>query len=213
MKTCKQQNLKKTPSPWIEKDSFSIFRHEFQLAEDNLEHPDFLPNKLFVWLRKQNGEKLLFRALDRLAPLFPVLAYHGYPALWISPPPSGAGNVILIVMGRDIKGKLRLVGGNYFNEPRRQDLEVVNPADFFDKYDLGNDWDKHALIYNTAAKSLSNISGDVRFYYLHACSDFHTMPIYLVVLTGKENLIALGPAVVEGCRPADFSYEFLGEIQ
>jgi hypothetical protein len=40
------------------------------------------------------------------------------------------------------------------------------------------------------------------------------MPIYITVLddlTGKS-LVAYGPALVDGLRPADFSYEYLGEV-
>jgi len=39
------------------------------------------------------------------------------------------------------------------------------------------------------------------------------MPIYIVTLDGESPLFGCGPAVVEGFRQADFSYEFFGEIK
>jgi hypothetical protein len=39
------------------------------------------------------------------------------------------------------------------------------------------------------------------------------MPIYIVILDGESLLFGCGPAVVEGLRQADFTYEFSGEIK
>jgi hypothetical protein len=45
------------------------------------------------------------------------------------------------------------------------------------------------------------------------CEHFHTMAIYITALTDKGSLFHAGKAVVEGVRPADLSYEFIGEIK
>jgi hypothetical protein len=38
------------------------------------------------------------------------------------------------------------------------------------------------------------------------------MPIYLLVLDNNNGHMAITPAVVKGCDPADFSYEKIGEV-
>jgi hypothetical protein len=40
------------------------------------------------------------------------------------------------------------------------------------------------------------------------------MPIYITVLddSAGEPLFAYGPALLDGLRPADFSYEYFGEV-
>jgi hypothetical protein len=39
------------------------------------------------------------------------------------------------------------------------------------------------------------------------------MAIYITVLTDPGSMFHAGKAVVEGVKPADFSYEFFGEIK
>ena len=38
------------------------------------------------------------------------------------------------------------------------------------------------------------------------------MPVYLLVLEQNHAYMAVGPAIVGGVDPADFSYEKLGEV-
>jgi len=145
--------------------------------------------------------------------MFPAFAYHGQIASWISPPPSGSGNVIFIVMGHDQLGKLRLVGGNCFNFPTNRSGQVLVSSDFFTQYDSADERGQQNLVRNAIENSIDSRGDDLLRSVLSECEHFHTMPICIVVLTKRGALFHAAKAVIEGVNPADFSYEYFGEIE
>jgi hypothetical protein len=149
--------------------------------------------------------------LAEFAPLFPVISYQGEISSWLSPPPSGSGNAIFILIGRDGSGRLRSVGGNYFNS----DVNATEcSSEFWVDYDKSeNDLSRLNLI--------SGMFGYYKKYYTYGnireverCSDFScSMPIYLLVLDNKIGHMAVAPSMVRGYGPADFSYEKIREVK
>jgi hypothetical protein len=201
-----------TKSPWLDKSKFNLFAYEFQLAQEESPSANYKPIEPYRWINKQNGRELFFRGLARLAPMFPSKAYQGQISLWTSPPPSGLGNVIYIVIGHDSKGELRLVGGNYFIEPSTQSVNCAAPINFFSQYDNVNKCAKERLVRETVERSISPSDTKLLLDIRCQCEHFHTMGIYITVLTASGALFHAAKAVIEGDRPADFSYEYFGEI-
>jgi hypothetical protein len=207
-------------SPWIDAKLQNLFRREFSLIDDlkiesHLEEIDayFKPIEIYRWIDNHQGKSLFFKGLARFAPMFPVRAYNGQIASWISPPPSGFGNAIYIVVGHDKTGDLRLVGGNFFSEPRRQVGSSLTDEEFFNQYDSLDDRTKQHLVYETIAMSIQEQDEALVSQIRRECEHFHTMGIYLTVLDGGNTMFHAAKAVVEGEYPADFSYEYFGEVK
>lgn len=200
-------------SPWIDPKKSSLLKYEFQLARENLPYEEFKPLEIYSWIERHGGEHLFFKGLARFAPMFPLHAYHGQVALWTSPPPSGYGNAILIVMGHDKSGTLRLVGGNFFTEPKPLEGSQTTSGDFFTLYDSGNERRQQTLVREAVTASISPEEIGLLRCVSRECEHFHTMAIYLTVLTSEGSLFHAAPAVIEGNKPADFSYEHFGEIK
>lgn len=200
-------------SPWLSEAYDNPFKYEFSFVLDPIDADAYRPAKLFEWIFEQKGVGKLFRALATFAPLFPVHAYKGEPALFVSPPPSGGSNSINIVMGYDGKKALRLVGGNYFGEPSREVGNVIESKDFFSQYDSADDYEKRRLIQKVVSQSIKPDQESLVRDTNEECEIFCTMPIYLSVLTGEDSMFLPSPAVVWGTRAADFSYELLGEVK
>ncbi len=210
-------------NPWLDPDNRNLFKDEFALVKDLKIDPwleqagcQFEPIEVYRWIEHHQGESLFFKALARLAPMFPVYAYHGHVASWISPPPSGWGNAIYIVAGHDAGGSLRLVGGNYFTAITRRcgnsGLTISSSA-FFASYDAAKPTEQKRLICDVVSESVSRQDEPLIRNVIRECEHFHTMPIFLTALTNSGSLFHMAKAVIEGVRPADFSFEFLGEIK
>jgi hypothetical protein len=220
MNRLKSTANKQALSPWLDQTKPNLFRDELRLIDDLEIDPwlheagsYFKPIELYCWIHQHKGEELFFKGLTRLAPMFPVVAYHGQVAVWISPPPSGLGNAIYLVMGHDRNGQLRLVGGNHFTEPARQSGSPVSSEAFFALYDQASQHDQSQLIEDTVQASIQPHDKGLLLDIRRECEHFHTMAIYITVLTDSGSLFHAGKAVIEGVRPADFSYEYLGEIK
>lgn len=200
-------------SPWLDPNKSNLFKYEFQLARENLPYEEFKPLEIYSWIERNGGEDLFFRGLARYAPMFPLLAYHGQVALWISPPPSGHGNAIFVVMGHDKTGTLRLVGGNFFTEPKPFKGSLATSADFFAQYDSGNERTQETLVRETLRASIRPEDASLLRRVSQECEHFHTMGVYVTVLTSKGSQFHAAQAVIEGNKPVDFSYEHFGEIK
>jgi hypothetical protein len=207
------------PSPWLDDTKSNGFRDQFRLIEDlkidtwlSDMGSYFTPVEIYQWIYQKNGKNLFFKGLARLAPMFPVLSYHGQVTAWTSPPPSGHGNAIYLVMGHDKAGKLRLVGGNYFTEPKQQSGPTLLSAPFFTQYDQADQRGQLQLVNVTVEKSIQHADGNLLLNISRECEHFHTMAVYVTALTDTGSLFHAGKAVIEGVKPADFSYEFFGEI-
>jgi len=200
-------------SPWLDQTKPNLFRDEFQLARENLPGEYFRPLEPYRWIFQTNGENLFFKGLARLAPMFPVVAYHGQVAVWTSPPPSGLGNAIYLVMGHDKDKQLRLVGGNYFTEPKPQSGSTTSGPEFFAQYDQADLRGQRQLVKDTVETSIKAEYAGLLLNIRRECEHFHTMAIYITVLTDPGSMFHAGKAVIEGVKPADFSYEIFGEIK
>ena len=207
-------------SPWLDHSKPNLFRDEFQLIDDLkidswLEEASsyYKPIELYRWIDQNKGKAKFFEGLARYAPMFALQAYHGQVAVWTSPPPSGFGNAIYMVMGHDKSGQLRLVGGNYFTEPKHKSGTEVSGASFFKQYDQADQYSQLQLVKKTVEASIQNEDASLLLNIRRECEHFHTMAIYITVLTDPGSMFHAGKAVIEGVKPADFSYEFFGEIK
>ena len=200
-------------SPWLDHTKPNLFRDEFQLSRENLPGEYFSPIEPYRWIFQNNGENLFFNGLARLAPMFALHAYDGQVAVWTSPPPSGRGNAIYLIMGYDKKQQLRLVGGNHFTEPKQQSGPTLSGAEFFSQYDQANQRGQRQLVKETVEASIQPEDASLLLDIRRECEHFHTMAIYITVLTDQGSMFHAGKAVIEGVKPADFSYEFFGEIK
>ena len=115
--------------------------------------------------------------------------------------------------GHDTEGRLRLVGGNYFNEPRQRHDSSNAPLNFFEQFEKADIRGQQQLLKDALEKSIKPEDAEMLMSISHECEHFHTMPIYITVLTGNGSLFHAGKAVIEGVKPADFSDEFFGEIK
>jgi hypothetical protein len=124
------------------------------------------------------------------------------------------GNTVFIVMGRDSKGKLRLVGGNWYKEPKQRASTNLTSVEFFELLDGKSPDEQRQLVKDMIEFSIQEADEGYLNNLDSYCEHFNTMPIYLVLL-GSETSDALFqgfPAVVEGDRPSDISKEYFGEI-
>jgi len=199
-------------SPWLDPKKPNLFRDEIQFAQANDDHPLFKAHPLFTWITNHEGEQRLFEALARLAPMFPVIAYHGQVAIWTSPPPSGAGNTIFLVLGIDKTDRFRIVGGNYFTEPEPHPYAPHTSVGFFNEFDQATTHRQQQLIKEAIFGSITRHEMNLLRSISQQCEHFHTMGVYIVALTSEGGLFFAAPVMLEGDRPADFSYEFFGEI-
>jgi hypothetical protein len=197
-------------SPWLDHKFENLFLNELSFAEDPIPGMQNKPLDVFQWIHQNQSKDLLFKSLAEFAPLFPVRSYQNEISCWLSAPPSGSSNAVFIVMGRDSNNKIRSVGGNYFNS----DADGSKPQqNFWEQFD-------RCLSENDQARLISSTIG---FYKRHhdqfqineterISRICYTMPVYILVLEQNHAYMAVGPAIVGGVDPADFSYEKLAEV-
>ena len=220
MNTSPKHPSRASESPWLDPTKSNMFRDEFQLIEDIKIQPEiqngnpyFEPLEIFKWIYKNNCVDKLFKALATLAPMYPVVAYNGRVASWISPPPSGSCNVVWIVMGRDKTRKLRICGTNICFRPWVTSATELSAMEFFEQYDLATtDRAKEELLSKVFSIAYRQIGKENICCVTRRCDIYNTMPIFITVLTSKGSISQVTEAVIQGGYPADFSYEFTGEI-
>lgn len=207
-------------SPWFDDTKSNGFRDQFRLIEDlkidtwlRDMGSYFTPIEIHQWIHDHKGEGLFFEGLAHYAPMFPLVSYRGQVAVWTSPPPSGLGNAIYLVMGHDKDQRLRLVGGNYFTEPEQQSGSTLPAASFFEQYGQTDQRGQLQLVKDTVETSIQPEYASLLLNIRRECECFNTMAIYITVLTDSGSLFHAAPAVIDGEKPSDFSYEFFGEIK
>ena len=200
-------------SPWLDSTYNNLYRRELVLAQENIGLPGFKPTPLYAWIHENAASEAFFNGLAKLAPLFPVVGYNGVVSSWISPPPSGQGNVVVIVMGKDSNNIVRVVGSNRLSLQRNSVRHLLSAPDFFAKYDNSSEYEQQNLVRGAIGSGLATFDSDIVRELQRYCKFFNTMPIFIYILDGESPLFGCGPAVVEGFRQADFSYEFSGEIK
>ena len=200
-------------SPWLDSTYNNLYRRELVLAQENLGLPGFKPTPLYAWIHDNAASEAFFNGLAKLAPLFPVVGYNRVVSSWVSPPPSGQGNVVMVVLGKDSNNIVRVVGSNRLNLPRNPVSHLHSAPDFFAKYDNSSEYEQQNLVRGAIGSGLATFDSDIVRELQRYCKLFNTMPIFIVILDGESPLFGCGPAVVEGFRQADFTYEFSGEIK
>lgn len=203
--------LNKFLSPWEDASLESPFRTELSLANDPIDLPIYKSRPEFQWIDKYNAGDLLFRGLTKFAPLYPIIAYKKEISSWLSPAISGSGNTVLLILGKDKSGVVRLAGTNYLNMPQcNNNFTAIN---FFEDYDRATyRTEKESLIYNmiSSQMTLDDLRNAKQVTY--QAEVFRTMAIGLLVLDATKSYMAFSPAVVYGNYPSDMSLEFMGEI-
>lgn len=201
-------------SPWEEDTKPNQIRYEVELAKENLLGNCYQPLPIFKALFELGGKDILLRGLAKLAPLRPLVSYHDEVSVWLSPPPSGKGNAVFVVMGHDSEGKLRLVGGNWYREPKPRIGTNLSSVEFFMLFDAKTRNEKMQLVKDIVEFSIKDLDRSYLKSLGTNCRHFNTMPIYLVLLNdkAKQPLLQGFPALVQGCSPCDMAYEYFGEI-
>lgn len=198
-------------SPWLDTQNQSPFKTRFLLSEIG-----FLSStvhfRLYGWILKNGGVDLFFRGLAQFAPLSPVLGSQGKPAMWLSLP-TGRGHAVHIVMGRDVKRTLRLVGGNTFTKPNFRHGSILPSGDFFTKYDLSNDSERKQLIREVVEKSTRLQESSELIDLQRQCDEFFTIPVYTVILTNTGGILHAEKALIIEKITFDTSKQFFGEIK
>ena len=197
-------------SPWLDHRNNNLLLDEISYIEDPISGIDNRPMEAFVWICENKAKELLFNALADLVPIFPVRSYHNEVSSWLSPPPSGCANAVFIVIGKDSKGSLRAVGGNYFNSDAWGESPQGNFWENLSRCE--NERDQYHLISSTMGFYKKNHDQFQINETERICAVACTMPIYLLVLDNNNGHMAITPAVVKGCCPADFSFEKISEV-
>lgn len=204
-------NSNKSTSPWQDPSLENLFRTELSLVSDPIDLPMYKSRPEFQWIHKTKTAGLLFRGLTKFAPLYPVIAYKGEISSWLSPAISGSGNTVLLILGKDQKGNVRLVGTNYLIMPQcKNNFTAIN---FFEDYDRATSrTEKESLIYNMISSQMTWDDLRIAKQVTHQAEVVRTMPIALLVLDGEKSYMAFSPAVVCGNYPSDMSLEFTDEV-
>jgi hypothetical protein len=202
--------IKMSKSAWLDHNFENLFLNELSFAEDPINGSHNKPLEVFEWIHRNKAKRLLFKSLAEFAPLFPLPSYHNEISSWLSPSPSGIGNVVFIIIGKDPTGKLRSVGGNYFNSDAWGESPQGNFWENLSRCE--NDHDQYHLISSTMGFYKKNHDQFQINETERICDIACTMPIYLLALDKDKACMAVGPAIVSGCHPADFSYEKIGEV-
>lgn len=211
-KTSHRKTSVKTLSPWKTHRNNSIFGYEMSIAEDQSCHQYLTPDPLFTWLNANKLNSVLFDVLEKLCPLYPVVSYYNQTSMWFAPPPSGSGNTVGIIIGRDKSNRLRIIGTNFMNRPGRS---TNTPHEcVFEAFDThtGNALAIYKLIQNEISARMTSVEVATSKIIGHEAYKYRTMPIYILVIDGDRSYFAIDTAVISGDYPSDMSYEFAGEI-
>lgn len=198
-------------NPWIDPVNENWLKNEIEIVKDRANLGHLIPDKAVEWLCKKNQENRLFDALAKLAPMYPLVTFHGEPSIWLAPPLSGSDNDVVVVMGTD-QGRLRMVGCNFCGV----NLEASNTksiSNFWVDYDAcRNDLDKYRLISEFVSENFDHVSLSQAKHVDDQCSDFRTMPLYIVCIDAGQVHIWTMPCLIWAQHPSDMRLEMVGEF-
>jgi hypothetical protein len=203
----------KTITSWSSHGKNSVFGYEMSIAADPTCHGFLPPNPLFTWLKVNNLNNHLYKALDLLCPLFPVNCYPDQPSIWLSPPPSGAGNSVGIIIVRDNHNCLKMYGTNFMSDPTRA-VNTPNPH-LLNALNLmaGNSMGTSRLIEDEISAQMTSGNYERAKEIESEAFKFRTMSVYILVIDGAKTYMGMDVAIATAARrPSDMSYEFAGEI-
>jgi hypothetical protein len=199
-------------NPWIDPVNENWLKNEIEIVKDRANFGHLIPDKAVEWLCKKNQEQHLFNALTKLAPMYPLIAYHGEPSVWLSPPISGSGNEVVVVMGMD-RGRVRMVGCNFCGVNLKTSTTKKH-LNFWADYDsCSNDLDKYRLISAFVSENFDNASLSQAKHVDDQSFDFRTMHLYIVCIdTGQVHIWSMPCLIWPLVRPSDMSLEIVKEF-
>jgi hypothetical protein len=212
MKTSIKSNI---TSPWLDQRLENLFRTELEIslekAEDPMNSLGYKSLPAFDWIQKNGAQDLLYKGLTQCAPLYPVIAYRGQTIIWMTPSPIIAGKALLLIMGKDLKGRIRLIGSNNTSIPKS--YKAFNDLNIFEAYDQSISTRQiERLIYNVISSKMSIDDLEIASQVEYESQLFRVMPIALLILDGEMSYMAFAPAIVYGNHISDMSKEFIGEV-
>ena len=197
---------------WSDPDKRSDFQYELSIANEPVPIPYLDAHPAFAYIAKKGLEKKLYAALDKLAPLLPVPGFNGTPLLWFSPPPSGSGNRVGLVLVEDAQGNHKFFGSNFIGNLAKPTRGAVHP-NLFDLF-------KNCQSYHdTTALIVGVLSGIVDIGWRQAIEKMEwegqrsrTMPIYFAIVTRECTAFYCTSARLEGDFQSKMEIEYYGEL-
>ena len=210
--------MKRLPSinqnnSWSDPDKRSDFQYELSIANEPVPIPSLEANPAFAYLADKKLAKQLYAALDRLAPLLPVVGFHGVTTHWYSPSPAGFGTRVVIVVSKDPTGTHRILGSNFI-DPRPQSSCKPVPENLFERFaGCTTSTEKNALLVETVNAVITPDWHRAIDKVESEAVRFRTMPIYLAVITGTSPAFYCTSARTESCgHPARLDLETVCEL-
>ena len=197
-------------SPWERPELDHLFRYELEIAARPKRGDPSTVHPVFAYIHKHKLNKLFYKGLTRFAPLVPVYSQLERELFWISP--AGDDTSVFIIIGKDGKGKQRIVGGNMFRAPTKQGIR--SGINVFDKYDsLDNHHAQENLISNAIASHMATIGYAQSVKAAWAEQLLGIRAIYVLVIDGDKTHMAISHAVVRYSFPVDQSWQYqFGEV-
>lgn len=201
----------KSNSPWVDPLNGNWIRKEIDIVKDRANLGHLEPDKVVEWLCETNQENRLFDALAKLAPMYPLIIFHGEPSIWLAPPLSGTDNEVVVVMGED-QGRLRMVGCNFCGVNLERS-NTKNISNFWVDYDAcDNELSKYRLISAFVSENFDDASLSQAKLVDDQCYDYRTMPLYLVCIDEETVHIWSTPCLIWAHHPSDMRLEMVEEF-
>lgn len=201
----------KSNSPWVDPLNGNWIRKEIDIVKDRANLGYLEPDKAVEWLCETKQENRLFDALAKLAPMYPLISFHGEPSIWLAPPLSGTDNEVVVVMGED-QGHLRMVGCNFCGVNLERS-NTKNISNFWVDYDTcDNELSKYRLISAFVSENFDDASLSQAKFVDDQCFDFRTMPLYLVCVDKETVHIWSTPCLIWAHHPSDMRLEMVEEF-
>jgi hypothetical protein len=200
-------------SPWSDPSLDNLFRTEIEYAKLDLDESPAKVNPFFKFILKNRCADLLFKALDYFAPLVPLGDGRCAPPIFLSPPLSGIGNQVRIVIGKDALGKMRIVGGNGLHDlDASSNSGEIPEEDFFFLFDSMGEGEKRSLIDKAISGSMTAKDLNIAVGVKAECRRFRTVPVSITIVDGFSMYFCVSPALVYGKRSSNHNLRFFGEV-
>jgi len=204
--------VNKSTNPWTEPTNDNWLKYEIEIVNNRDDLGHLIPHKAIKWLCDHKQDVRLIDALKELAPMYPLKSFNGDTSIWLSPPPSGAGNNIVVIVGRDNR-RIRMVGCNFCGTSLTQSGGNQN-QDFWKEFDsCKGDIDKYSLMSGFLAEHLDGASLSQARDVDEQCFNYKTMPLYIVCIDTDEVHIWSMPCLIWPLvNPSNLKLEILREF-
>jgi len=200
-------------SSWADPSIENDFTHELQLASNPVHGYGLDPNSAFSYINSKKLHCALFRGLDAFAPLHPVPGFEPAPLLYFSPPPSGSGNRVGLVITEEAGGAHRIFGTNILHRAPSPSARPLT-SDLLSKLRTSVN---HS---DTTSAVLSVLDAIVDEGWCAAICQvereaerFRTMPIFVAIAATGGSHFYCTSAHAHGPRQSRFALEFAGEVR